>query len=118
MKTVTPHAALELIRPDEVAECWEGVLAAGDLYEALWACVNSYTSPSPEESEEPCYGLDCVSDFWDRFTPEQQLALNELAERNDPVEDGWSDEALREEEARQLGGRGLREPVGFDPFDI
>lgn len=117
MTTITPHPAFDVIRPDEVAECWEGVLAAG-LYGPLWDCVNSYTAPSPEESEEPCYGMDCVADFWDRFTPEQQAALNQLAEINDPVEDGWSDEALREEEARQLGGRGLREPVGFDPFDI
>ena len=93
MTKTTPHPAFDLIRPDEVAECWEGVIAAG-LYEPLWDCVGSYTAPSPEESEEPCWGADCVADFWDRFTPEQQLALNQLAERND------------------------RLPVGFDPFDI
>ena len=95
--TITPNSWFDLIRPDEVAECWEGVLAAGDLYETLWACVSSYTAPSPEESEEPCYGMDAVADFWDRFTPEQQLQLNQLAERND---------------------RSGRLEVGFDPFDL
>lgn len=114
---IQPHPAFELVRPDQVAECWEGVLDAG-LYQPLWDCVNDYTSPSPEEMEEPSWGADCVADFWDRFTPEQQQQLNQLADRNDPVGDGWTDEALRDEEARQLGGRGLREPVGFDPFDI
>ena len=115
---IKPHSYLSLIRPDQVAECWDGVFYSGNLYETLWACVNNYTAPSPEESEEPCHGMDSVADFWDRFTPEQQAKLNELADLNDPIGDGWSDEALRDEEARQLGGRGLREPVGFDPFDI
>lgn len=82
--TIEPHAAFEIIRPDEVAECWDGVYdAPGELYEALWECVSSYTAPSPEESEEPCYGMDCVADFWCRFTPEQQIKLNEMAELND-----------------------------------
>ena len=26
--------------------------------------------------------MDCVADFWDRFTIEQQLLLNQLAARN------------------------------------
>ena len=80
--TIKPHTAFDIARPDEVAECWDGVLSAG-LYEPLWDCVNSYTAPSPEESEEPCWGVDCVADFWDRFTPTQQEALNALAERYD-----------------------------------
>lgn len=66
------------IRPDEVAECWEGV--TDDLYRALWDCVADYKAPSPEESEEPCVGLDSVADFWDRFSPEHQRQLIDLAE--------------------------------------
>jgi hypothetical protein len=80
--TIKPHDAFDVVRPDQVAECWEGVLAAGNLYEALWACVSGYTAPSPEESEEPCWGMDCVADFWGKFTREQQETLNALAERN------------------------------------
>ena len=79
---IEPHAAFDIIRPDEVAECWDGVLAAG-LYQPLWDCVGDYTAPSPEQSEEPCWGMDCVADFWDRFSPEQQHQLNQLAERNE-----------------------------------
>lgn len=104
---IKPHSWFDMIRPDEVAECWEGVLDAG-LYEPLWDCVESYKAPSPEDSEEPCYGMDCVADFWDRFTPEQQLDLNRLAVLNDFTDCGWTDQAEREEEARQLGGRGIR----------
>jgi hypothetical protein len=80
---IKPHDSFDIIRPDEVAECWDGVFDAPNaLYEALWDCVSSYTAPRPEESEEPCWGMDCVADFWDRFTPEHQAKLNELAERN------------------------------------
>lgn len=79
----TPHGAFNYTRPDEVAECWDGVFAAGNLYETLWACVTHFTAPSPEESEEPCIGTDCVADFWDMFTPEQQETLNQLAADRD-----------------------------------
>jgi hypothetical protein len=80
---IKPHTVFDIIRPDEVAECWEGVTSAG-LYGPLWACVDDYSAPSPEVSEEPCWGVDCVADFWDRFTSDQQLLLNQLAVRNDP----------------------------------
>ena len=72
-----------IIRPDEVAECWNGVLAVPGLYEALWDCVYKYTGPTPEESEEPVYGLNCLADFWDTFTPEHQEALIRLEQEND-----------------------------------
>jgi hypothetical protein len=79
---IEPNFAFTIVAPDTVAECWNGVLASGNLYETLWGCVDHYKTPSPEESEEPCYGMDCVADFWDRFTPEQQATLNAIAERN------------------------------------
>jgi len=98
--TITPHASFDIVRPDEVAECWDGVLAAGDLYERLWACTTSYTAPSPEQSEEPCWGMDCVADFWDHFTPSEQETLNQLAERHED----------------KMMAITHRAPVGFDPF--
>ena len=76
---IEPHDALTILTPDTVAECWDGVFAFGDLYETLWSCVPDYTAPSPEESEEPCHGMDSVADFWDRFSDAQKLKLNELA---------------------------------------
>jgi hypothetical protein len=74
------HPAFEIIRPDEVAECWDGVSPA--LYQSLWACVPLYTGPTPEESEEPCYGLNALAEWWDLFEEDEQEALNALAERN------------------------------------
>lgn len=78
--TIEPHPVLEIVRPDEVAECWDGV--PSHLIGKLWACVEGYKAPRPEESEEPCYGMDCVADFWDNFNRDEKLLLNELAERN------------------------------------
>lgn len=77
-----PHPSFEIVRPDEVAECWDGVIAVPGLYEALWGCVGHYTAPPPEVSEEPCHGMDCVADFWDRLEGFHE-ALNDLAAAND-----------------------------------
>lgn len=74
-----PHPTFEIARPDEVAECWDGIFAVPGLYEALWACVEDYKAPRPEVSEEPCYGMDCVADFWDRFSDDHKAALNAAA---------------------------------------
>jgi hypothetical protein len=75
---MTDRSAFEFIRPDEFAECTNGVLACGDLYERLWACVPDYKAPRPEVSEEPCYGMDSLAHFWDRFTAEEQATIIRL----------------------------------------
>lgn len=98
---IKPNSWFQTIRPDEVAECWDGVLSSG-LYEPLWQCVDHYKGPSPEESEEPCIGMNCVADFWHRFSPDKQQLLNQLADRNDLRSQGkWSGNA-----------------IAFDIFDI
>lgn len=77
---MTPHIALTVIRPDEVAECWEGV--DDELCRELWSLVPFYKNKkTPEEMEEPCIGLDCVADFWHHLSEETQTKLNNLAER-------------------------------------
>ena len=78
-----PHSYFNTIRPDEVAECWDGILAVPGLYRALWDCVSDYKAPSPEVSEEPCHGMDTVADFWDRFADDHKAALNAAAEAKD-----------------------------------
>lgn len=88
MVKVIPNIAFNVVRPDEVAECWEGV--DDILYVALWDCVANYRRPSPEDSEEPCHGMDCVADFWSSFTTAQQEQLNALAVKND-LFNGWED---------------------------
>ena len=50
-----PHSSFNYVRPDEVAECWDGVTPT--LYQSLWDCVESYSGPAPEVSEEPVDGL-------------------------------------------------------------
>lgn len=78
-----PHVALTVVRPDEVAECWDGIFDVPGLYAALWDCVGDYKAPSPEVSEEPCIGMDSVSDFWDRFSDDHKEALNAAAAAGD-----------------------------------
>lgn len=79
---IEPHIALTVTRPDEVAECWDGILAVAGLYEALWDLVPRYTGPRPEIAEEPTYGLDSVAVFWDSLSDDHKAALNRLAELN------------------------------------
>ena len=93
---IAPHSTFEFIRPDEVAECWDGI--SDDLYRALWRCVDHFKGPTPEEAEEPIYGQNAVEEFWDRFTDEEKTALNAAAEAQDALYgcyegDGQPDEA-------------------------
>jgi hypothetical protein len=81
---IQPHEALKYVRPDEVAECWNGVFGFGLLYEALWECVGHYDNAHRENIEDmgphDVIGINAVAEFWDRFAPENQAKLNELAE--------------------------------------
>ena len=81
-----PHTALKYIHPDEVAECWDGVLSAG-LYESLWEKVDLYDRAHEENIEDmgphDVIGLNSVSKFWSKFSMEEQTLLNSLAKRNE-----------------------------------
>lgn len=78
------RARFGVTRPDEAAECWDGVCAVPGLYEALWGLTEHYTAPSPEVSEEPCHGEDSIARFWDRLSPAHQQALVRLEQENFP----------------------------------
>jgi hypothetical protein len=78
------EARFGFTRPDEAAECWDGVTEVDGLYQALWACVPKYEAPAPEFSEEPCYGMDSIARFWGEFSPEHQAALVRLDDENSP----------------------------------
>jgi hypothetical protein len=81
---ILPHAAFEVITPDEVAECWNGVFGTGDLYEQLWGCVNDYEKIDREDcGPYDVIGVNSVAKFWDRFSDEHKAKLNELAVQND-----------------------------------
>ena len=68
----------QFMRPDEFAECINGVLAEGNLYERLWSFEPRYEAPRPEESEEPCSGLDSIARFWPDLTDEERATLVRL----------------------------------------
>ena len=81
---VKPNGVFRLITPDQVAETWDGV--GQDLYRALWDCVqdydNSYRANIEDMGPNDVVGINCVKQFWDKFTPEEQEELNKLAEKN------------------------------------
>lgn len=84
---IKPNAAFTVTRPDEVAECWDGVFGFGNLYETLWGCVDHYDDKHMANIEDigphDVIGINAVALFWDRFTDEQKTKLNELAEAHD-----------------------------------
>ena len=70
------------IRPDEVAETWEGV--SKELSQSLWNKMEDMPSISSqidmeESSPSDALGLNTVASVWHLFTPEEQTELNSLA---------------------------------------
>ncbi len=84
MSDIKPHAAFEVITPDEIAECWDGVYSFGNLYEQLWACVPKYEKIDREDcGPEDVVGINAACKFWDSFSDENKVKLNELAAAQD-----------------------------------
>ena len=82
-----PHALLKTMRPDEVAECIDGVTE--DLYRKLWACMSKI---KPNKTEDNPSGLNypgevnsdmVVAKFWKDFDNDDKATLNRLAEAHD-----------------------------------
>jgi hypothetical protein len=68
------HPLYEVLRPDEVAECVEGI--SDEIYQKLWLFVPLYKGPPPEVAEEPTPGTDSLSKFWNKLSVLEQAALN------------------------------------------
>lgn len=74
------HEGLQVVTPDTVAECWNGVYGHGDLYERLWDCVPHYKKFDREDcGPHDVVGVNSVAQFWDRFSDDHKTKLNELA---------------------------------------
>lgn len=87
MPEITPHIALTVTRPDEAAECWDGVLDSG-LYGKLWGCTHLYTDIDRENcGPSDVVGVNSIASFWSTFDDETKLKLNELAEKQDFMHD-------------------------------
>lgn len=72
------------IRPDEFAECRDGVMAVEGLDRALWAFVKRYKEPFPGEDSCPeGPGRDSLARFWPELSPEHQAACVAIEEANE-----------------------------------
>ncbi len=90
--TISPHLIFEVVTPDQVAECWDGVFKnelVPNLYEQLWDRIEDYGKVENMEDIGPAdlIGVNSVKRFWDKFTPEAQMELNRLADLNNPYQD-------------------------------
>lgn len=85
--TIEPHPFLKLTRPDEIAECWEGV--STDLYRRLWESLKGLPAYHGETPPEPD-AHDLVK-VWDFFTDAEKEELNRLAAKQDEELRRWED---------------------------
>lgn len=71
------------LRPDEVAECWDGVTKVPGLYEALWGFMKAVRPIPNREDTGPAdhIGYGNLAQFWDQLSPEHQAALIEIDDR-------------------------------------
>lgn len=78
------NSPFDYIRPDEVAECWDGVLSHPGLYQALWASMDNMPALPNMEDNGPhdVIGINSLASVWDKFSPEHQAALIELEKAN------------------------------------
>ena len=77
-----PHTLFQIMRPDEVAECLDGV-GNTPLYAKLWSFVPDYKKRDKELELEcpPDPDFNCLAGFWRRLEPKDQAILNILAEK-------------------------------------
>ena len=84
-RKIEPDRLFYIWRPDQVAECLEGMPWA--LYSKLWNEIVPLMPPkSTSELLPEGPGVDDIDDhslepYWDQFTEEEQVLLNELAVR-------------------------------------
>ena len=92
--SMRPHALFNIWRPDEVAECLEGV--KDELYSALWKLTPLYAKRDRELDYEcpPDPDFNCLAGFWDKLSDDHKTILNQLAEAHDKLRafpvDRWS----------------------------
>lgn len=76
-----PHELFEVWRPDQVAECLNGVTT--ELYEKLWNSIVPLVPEFVGDNYEEC----SLASYWHFLTPAEQEFLNELAEADETVGD-------------------------------
>lgn len=96
---IPPNALLRDIRPDEVAECWDGI--DSPLHAALRRSMETVPAWSGETPPEP--GRNSVAEHWHSFSDDEKLALNKAAKAQA--------ERLRRMAATGKGGRAADKPA-------
>ena len=87
---IKPHAEFELIRADEVAECWDGV--GHDLYARLWNDIVPYQKPIPNLEDSGPHdhiGHENLASHWHRLSEADQQRLNTLADEREREYAEW-----------------------------
>jgi hypothetical protein len=72
------------IRPDEVAECWDGVLKVNGLYEALWSLPQTPIPNLEDSGPHDHVGHDNLAQHWSKLSEEHRIALIRLDKENHP----------------------------------
>ncbi len=80
---IEPHGLFKVWSPDEVAECIDGITAAG-LYAPLWELVP--VSEKPPNGFGDDFSDYCLAKAWGKLTADQQMKLNELAKKHEAKE--------------------------------
>jgi hypothetical protein len=82
-KKPAPNAAFKYTRPDEVAECWDGV--GEELYKVLWNLMSYVPAiPNIEDSGPSDHvGHGNLADLWAHLSADEAEKLNKLAEAKD-----------------------------------
>lgn len=74
---IEPNGLFSVWRPDEVAECLEGV--KDEIYTALWELVRHYEG-KPRSEVNDDFSSRALCNWWDELSKEHQEELNRLAE--------------------------------------
>ena len=81
-----PANIFSYLRPDEVAECWNGVIKDGDfsLYDALWNALDGAPALGDvidieNSGPDDAIGINSVASLWGKFSEDQQARLNQIA---------------------------------------
>lgn len=94
MNNAKAHFQLHDLRPDEVAECWEGIASGSSLYTALWNLMNDIPSDRAnieDRGPEPAHGRMALASprNWRRLSLEHRRELNRLAVAKQEEFESW-----------------------------
>lgn len=88
--TIEPNQSLSYIRPDEMAECYDGV--PRDLGIRLWRSMEGMKPlgeiiDMEESSPGDAVGINSIASVWHFFTDEEKTQLNAIVEANERMID-------------------------------